>query len=361
LLKKLIRILVSIVGFILGFTTYLSLAKLVPQFTFGIDKQGMVASIIVGIIIGILFYLIWPWAVKKFKEIAKLMDKEIAKYPQTDILLGSIGLIVGFVIAYLVSGLINSIPIVGGILAFLTYLFMGYIGIKVSLKSKDDLYNINRLGRLTTSIKEKNPKKEVKSIPPKILDTSVIIDGRIADICKTGFIEGKLIVPKFVLDELQHIADSSDDLKRVRGRRGLDILNIIQKELDIEVEVSEAKFDDIPEVDSKLLKLAQVLNGKVVTNDYNLNKVAQVQGVQVLNINELANAVKPVAIPGEEMVVQVVKEGKEHSQGVAYLDDGTMIVVEGGRKYIGETIKVLVTSVLQTPAGRMIFGKPKTQ
>ena len=154
-------------------------------------------------------------------------------------------------------------------------------------------------------------------------------------------------------------ADSSDDLKRVRGRRGLDILNIIQKELDIEVEISEAKFDDIPEVDSKLLKLAQVLGGKVVTNDYNLNKVAQFQGVEVLNINELANAIKPVAIPGEEMIVQVVKEGKEHSQGIAYLDDGTMIVVDGGKKHMGETIRVLVTSVLQTPAGRMIFGKPK--
>ena len=207
--------------------------------------------------------------------------------------------------------------------------------------------------------KEKSTKKEGKTIPPKVLDTSVIIDGRIADICKTGFIEGKLIIPKFVLDELQHIADSSDDLKRVRGRRGLDILNIIQKELDIEVEISEAKFDDIPEVDSKLLKLAQVLGGKVVTNDYNLNKVAQFQGVEVLNINELANAIKPVAIPGEEMIVQVVKEGKEHSQGIAYLDDGTMIVVDGGKKHMGETIRVLVTSVLQTPAGRMIFGKPK--
>ena len=223
----------------------------------------------------------------------------------------------------------------------------------------DIIKKVKELSKLAPSMKEKNSKKEQKSIPPKVLDTSVIIDGRIADICRTGFIEGKLIIPKFVLDELQHIADSSDDLKRVRGRRGLDILNIIQKEIDIEVEISEAKFDDIPEVDSKLLKLAQVLGGKVVTNDYNLNKVAQFQGVEVLNINELANAIKPVAIPGEEMVVQVVKEGKEHSQGIAYLDDGTMIVVDGGKKHMGETIRVLVTSVLQTPAGRMIFGKPK--
>ena len=239
---------------------------------------------------------------------------------------------------------------------------MGYLGIRIALKSRDDLFNINRLSRLTTSLnKEKQPKKEtiVKQIPPKVLDTSVIIDGRIADICKTGFIEGKLVIPRFVLNELQHIADSSDDLKRVRGRRGLDILNSIQKELDIEVEISNADFEDIPEVDSKLLKLAETIGGKVVTNDFNLNKVAQFQGVEVLNINELANAVKPVAIPGEHMLAQVVKEGKEQNQGIAYLDDGTMIVVDGGRKYIGETITVLVTSVLQTPAGRMIFGKPK--
>ena len=349
MIQKIIRAMIGIFGFVLGFTIYSSLASTFPVLLFGIKKGTILISAVVGLIIGVIFYIIGPW----------VMDKEISKYPQTDILLGSIGLIIGFVIAYLLGGLINSIPIVGGILTFITYGFLGYLGIKIALKSKDDLFNISRLYRLSPSIKEKSTKKEGKTIPPKVLDTSVIIDGRIADICKTGFIEGKLIIPKFVLDELQHIADSSDDLNRVRGRRGLDILNIIQKELDIEVEISEAKFDDIPEVDSKLLKLAQVLGGKVVTNDYNLNKVAQFQGVEVLNINELANAIKPVAIPGEEMIVQVVKEGKEHSQGIAYLDDGTMIVVDGGKKHMGETIRVLVTSVLQTPAGRMIFGKPK--
>ena len=359
MIQKIIRGMIGIFGFVLGFTIYSSLASTFPALLFGISNNAILISIVVGLIIGVIFYLIGPWVMDNFKYIAKLLDKEISKYPQTDILLGSIGLIIGLVIAYLVGGLINSIPIVGGILTFITYVFMGYLGIKIALKSKDDLFNISKLSKLAPSMKEKNSKKEQKSIPPKVLDTSVIIDGRIADICRTGFIEGKLIIPKFVLDELQHIADSSDDLKRVRGRRGLDILNIIQKEIDIEVEISEAKFDDIPEVDSKLLKLAQVLGGKVVTNDYNLNKVAQFQGVEVLNINELANAIKPVAIPGEEMVVQVVKEGKEHSQGIAYLDDGTMIVVDGGKKHMGETIRVLVTSVLQTPAGRMIFGKPK--
>ncbi|HSQ90393.1 PIN/TRAM domain-containing protein [Romboutsia sp.] len=359
MIQKITRIVTGILGFTLGITTYAALIKQFPVLTFGTDVYDIIASVSVGIIIGLIFYAIEPWIINKFKDIAKIMDKEISKYPQTDILLGSIGLIVGFVIAYLVSGLISSIPIVGALLSFFTYGFMGYLGIRVALKSKDDLFNLNKLSRLSTSIKEKGTKKDIKGIPPKVLDTSVIIDGRIADICKTGFIEGKLVIPEFVLDELRHIADSSDDLKRVRGRRGLDILNIIKEELQIEVEISKTDFDDISEVDSKLLKLAKVLNGKVVTNDYNLNKVAQVQGVEVLNINELANAVKPVAIPGEEMIVQVVKEGKEHSQGIAYLDDGTMIVVDGGKKHMGETIRVLVTSVLQTPAGRMIFGKPK--
>lgn len=310
--------------------------------------------------------MISPWIFNKVRRFVKILDTEISKYPQTDILLGVVGLIVGLVIAYLivggVFGPISGMPLIKTILSIIIYLFMGYIGVKITLKSREDLFNISKLSRLSANLgKDKSSKKDnaTKSIPPKVLDTSVIIDGRIADICRTGFVEGKLIIPKFVLNELQHIADSSDDLKRVRGRRGLDILNIIQKELDIEVEITEKDFDDISEVDSKLLKLAQVMNGKVVTNDYNLNKVAQFQGVEVLNINELANAVKPVAIPGEEMIAQVVKEGKESNQGIAYLDDGTMIVVEGGKKHIGETINVLVTSVLQTSAGRMIFGKPK--
>jgi len=365
LISKIIRILISFLGAILGTTSYLSLEKFFPQLSFGIENVYLV-GLVAGLLVGILFYLISPWFFNKVRRFVKILDTEISKYPQTDILLGVVGLIVGLVIAYLiVGGLFGSIsgmPLIKTILSIIIYIFMGYIGVKITLKSREDLFNISKLSRLSSSLgKDKSGKKDntTKSIPPKVLDTSVIIDGRIADICRTGFVEGKLIIPKFVLNELQHIADSSDDLKRVRGRRGLDILNIIQKELDIEVEITEQDFDDIPEVDSKLLKLAQVMNGKVVTNDYNLNKVAQFQGVEVLNINELANAVKPVAIPGEEMVAQVVKEGKESNQGVAYLDDGTMIVVEGGRKHIGETINVLVTSVLQTSAGRMIFGKPK--
>jgi uncharacterized protein YacL len=191
----------------------------------------------------------------------------------------------------------------------------------------------------------------------KVLDTSVIIDGRIADICETGFMDGTLVIPQFVLKELQLVADSSDSMKRNRGRRGLDILQKIQKMAGVDVTVSDVDFPDIREVDLKLIELARTLQGKIVTNDFNLNKVAQLRGVEVLNINELANSLKPVVLPGEIMKVFILKEGKEYNQGVAYLDDGTMVVVDNARKAIGRTIDVVVTSVLQTTAGKMIFGR----
>lgn len=195
----------------------------------------------------------------------------------------------------------------------------------------------------------------------KLLDTSAVIDGRIADICRTGFLEGNLIVPGFVLAELQKIADSSDSIKRNRGRRGLDILNKMQKEPNISIRIYDKDFEELSDVDIKIVRLAKMMDARVITNDYNLNKVAELYGVQVLNINELANAIKPVALPGEEILVHVIKDGKEHGQGIAYLEDGTMIVVDGGRRYIGEEIHVIVTSVLQTAAGRMIFAKPKAE
>jgi uncharacterized protein YacL len=191
----------------------------------------------------------------------------------------------------------------------------------------------------------------------KLLDTSVIIDGRIADICETGFVDGTLVIPQFVLKELQLVADSGDALKRNRGRRGLDILQKIQKMAGVEVVVSDVDFPDVREVDLKLIELARKVQGKIVTNDFNLNKVAQLRGVEVLNVNELANALKPVVLPGEVMKVFILKEGKEYNQGVAYLDDGTMVVVDNARKMIGKTIDIVVTSVLQTTAGKMIFGR----
>nr|WP_314276373.1 PIN domain-containing protein [uncultured Peptostreptococcus sp.] len=358
MINKLRRLIVALVGFALTTTLYISLMKPLKQLEFGNQTYGYIAGVGAGLLVAIIFFISEPTINRRLKKLGKIFDKEMSAYSQIDIILGSVGLLIGFLLASLISGLLEKIYIVGPVLAIISYILFGLIGIRIGTRSKNEIKALLKL-RPNPEKRDKDDKakKQKKNIPPKVLDTSVIIDGRIADICKTGFIEGKLVIPQFVLDELRHIADSADDMKRVRGRRGLDILNIIQEEGNIEVEVTDQDFDDIAEVDIKLLKLASVLKGKVVTNDYNLNKVAQVQGVDVLNINELANAVKPIAIPGEEMLISIVKEGKESQQGVAYLDDGTMIVVENGRKYIGETKKVVVTSILQTPAGRMIFAR----
>ncbi|MCA1061636.1 PIN/TRAM domain-containing protein [Rossellomorea aquimaris] len=309
----------------------------------------------------IIFYILTFWAVEYVVNFVKWFEDSLVKAPVTDLLFGSLGLIIGLFVAYLFGIPFNQmeIPIVNTVVPILLTLLLGYLGFQVGFKKRDELVGLfgttNRGKKKGTE--EDLDEEGVKTL--KILDTSVIIDGRIADICQTGFLEGIVVIPQFVLEELQHIADSSDVLKRNRGRRGLDILNRIQKELPVEVQIYEGDFEEIQEVDSKLVKLAKLTNGIVVTNDFNLNKVCDLQGVQVLNINDLANAVKPVVLPGEELKVQVIKDGKEHNQGIAYLDDGTMIVVEEGRNYIGKYIDVLVTSVLQTSAGRMIFAKPK--
>ncbi|NLN19072.1 MAG: PIN/TRAM domain-containing protein [Firmicutes bacterium] len=279
--------------------------------------------------------------------------------PTVDIAVGSIGLISGLIIGILATlPFPRSMPVLGSIVPIIVTLVLGYVGAMVAVRKRDDILNLMNLsvsgGRL---IRDKSARSSRKI--PKIVDTSVIIDGRIADIVRTGFLEGPLLVPRFVLTELQHIADSSDVLKRNRGRRGLDILNRIQKEERVQVQIIEDDLEEFSDVDSKLVQLAKQLGGYVITNDYNLNKVAELQGVRVLNINELVNAVKPLVLPGEEMVVHLIKDGKEQGQGIGYLDDGTMIVVDGGRRYIGESIGVLVTNVLQTNAGRMIFAKPK--
>jgi uncharacterized protein YacL len=234
-------------------------------------------------------------------------------------------------------------------LQILALAFMAYIGLVVGA-SKGDLLNLAALGGLFGG--EKAPKQSFK-----ILDTSVIIDGRIADIADTGFLDGTLVIPQFVLRELQLVADSADSMKRNRGRRGLDILQRIQKLPNLHVQIVEEDFPNIREVDMKLIELAKLFDCKVVTNDFNLNKVAQLQGVEVLNINELANALKPIVLPGETMRVFILKEGKEYNQGVAYLDDGTMVVVDNAKRVISKTIDVAVTSVLQTTAGKMIFGR----
>ena len=231
--------------------------------------------------------------------------------------------------------------------AIMTFIFC-YLGMIMAIRGKDEFNIIIPYVRLS---------RQDESESMIVIDTSVIIDGRITDICKTKFLEGKLIVPRFVLKELQQIADSSDPIKRQRGRRGLEVLNTIQKDLGVHLTIHEEDFPDVPEVDAKLVKLAKLLGAMILTVDFNLNRVATIQNVRVLNINELANALKPVVFPGETMEIKLIKEGKEHNQAIGYLEDGTMVVVEEGRKFIGQTMKVAVTSVLQTQAGRMIFTK----
>lgn len=312
---------------------------------------------LLAIISGLIGYTLAPKLVGIVIATAKWFEQRLQKTPTQDIVGGAVGLIIGLIIANLFGVSIYRLPIVGPYLAIGASLIISYLGWSVGTKKKEEFLTF--ISNLRPGHREKVAKQELEKMQYKVLDTSVIIDGRIADICKSGFIEGILLIPSFVLEELRHIADSSDALKRNRGRRGLDILNKIRKELDVMVKIYEKDYDDIAEVDSKLVKLSQDLGAHVITNDFNLNKVAELHGVKVLNINELANALKPIVLPGEEMSVQVIKDGKEMGQGIGYLDDGTMIVVENGRRYIGQTIAVLVTSVLQTAAGRMIFAKPK--
>lgn len=318
----------------------------------------------IGLAVGaIILYLLSIWLVDYIVQFIQYLERTLLGAPLANLFFGGIGLIIGLTIAFFINQPIIDIQIivVSQIIPIFIMGLLGYLGFQVGFKRRDEFMNILTLAKKDKEIKVlPNERKFEESIPkPKILDTSVIIDGRIADICQTHFLEGMIIIPHFVLEELQHIADSSDALKRNRGRRGLDILNRLQKDIPEKVEMYEGNFEDIQEVDSKLVKLAKVMDGIVVTNDFNLNKVCEFQNVQVLNINDLANAVKPVVLPGEHLKVQVIKDGKEHDQGVAYLDDGTMIVVEEGRNYIGEAIDVIITSVLQTSAGRMIFAKPK--
>ncbi|NMA89728.1 MAG: PIN/TRAM domain-containing protein [Amphibacillus sp.] len=363
MLKKVVQLFIIVAGGTLGFL-YLPLLIQLISFTRGTWIDQPIVAPYIGLVLGaIILYLISFWLVDYIVYFIQYLEKYLLSAPLMDLLFGGIGLTLGLVIAYLINRPIYDINIffVSQVIPLFIMGLFGYLGFQVGFKRRDEFINIMMVARKDKALQqslEEETQAQVGS-KPKILDTSVIIDGRIADICQTHFIEGTIIIPQFVLQELQYIADSSDALKRNRGRRGLDILNRLQKDVTDKIEMYEGDFEDTQEVDSKLVKLAKQVDGIVVTNDFNLNKVCEFQNVPVLNINDLANAVKPVVLPGELLKVQVIKDGKEHDQGVAYLDDGTMIVVEEGRNYIGEAIDVIITSVLQTSAGRMIFAKPK--
>lgn len=361
MLKKILRGLFTLIGLISGYLIGKELLLLdyitkLEYFKKG-TVQGIIFIILSMLLCALILFFISPWIISLIIKSMDYIERKIQKIPTSEVLFSTGGGIVGLIISTLFFSVFDTSSLIWSIVAVVGTIIVVTLSADIARRKREDITLIfSNIKKPNTVIKEKKSKTKY---PAKILDTSVIIDGRIMDLCQTGFIEGTLVIPHFVLAELRHIADSSDDLKRNRGRRGLDILNKIQNEVNVPVELTEKDFPDINEVDSKLLKLAQVIHGKVITNDYNLNKVAKFQGVDVLNINELANAIKPVVLPGEEMKIQIIKDGKESGQGIAYLDDGTMIVVEGAKRHIGEHMNVIVTSVLQTAAGRMIFAKRK--
>ena len=370
------RILRYVIAILVGTAAYVGMDSLAPiidpylvsQFeSFGYMSLTIarISVLIFGTLLGVIIgYLISSFILKQGLVIAKRLERILTHIPNQELIAGTIGLLFGLIIANLIGVAFNQVPIIGPYIPIILSAIFGYSGLKIMARKGPEIYYnyVQQWGgegtKKTSRFKMFSTHKSDKTTStPKLLDTSVIIDGRIKELCNTGFIEGPLMVPLFVLNELQIISDSADATKRNRGRRGLDILKEMQDANKVAIEVVEDDYDDLTEVDSKLMRLALDKQWKLMTNDFNLNKVARVQGIEVLNLNELANVLKPALIAGEWIRVQIMKEGKEVHQGVAYLDDGTMIVVEDGKPYVGQTVEVMVTSILQTSAGRMIFAR----
>ncbi|WP_286932964.1 MULTISPECIES: PIN/TRAM domain-containing protein [Aminobacterium] len=331
-------------------------------------KQVFYTFACVGIF-ALIGWAITPLLLKGLGFIGALLEYHLKTLSWQDISSATLGLIVGLLIANLIAVPFSDLP-VGNYIAIVLNIVLGYLGARIFWKRQQDIRGVFNLGALKERLATRKTKKgraihediegEEDLCPPrKILDTSVIIDGRILDIARTGFMEGVLVLPRFVLLELQAVADSTDPARRTRGRRGLDVVNELQKLSSLDVEIMEVTLKQlkVETVDSGLVALAQQIGGEILTTDYNLNKIAQIQGITVLNVNDLANAMKPMLLPGESIIVDVIREGKEPHQGVGYLDDGTMLVVEDGENYIGKRVEVVVTSMLQTSAGRMVFGR----
>lgn len=347
-----------------------------PKGTFHFSFIPFIFGVVLFALIG---YLVTPFFVRLLGFIGLSFEKNLETLSWHDISVALAGLIAGLIVANLAALPFADLPVVGSYLAVLLNVVLGYLGATLFLKRKEEIHGMwSSIGGLKQrfSIRGKRTKESGDNaltelaIEPgnerlavKLLDTSVIIDGRILEIASTGFLEGPFILPRFILNELQTIADSSDPTRRTKGRRGLDIINELRQLSDVSVQILEVtlKDFDVGSVDEGLVALAKELAAKVVTTDYNLNKIAQIQGVSVLNVNELANALKPSLLPGESITVDVLREGKEPQQGVGYLDDGTMIVVENGEDFIGKRVEVVVTSMLQTSAGRMVFGRIKKE
>lgn len=357
--KRIIRLLFVIVGAAVGFY-YLPPIWIAMRNQLGVQLARPIESAIDFLIGALVFWLIslllTDWTIKMLKQAENALTKKSLTY----LLFRAISTIFGLILAILISIPLwrLSIPVVNNVLPVLLMILFSYLGFHLGTTRQDEWRRL-----LTRRGRDDQEAQVIKRQDEnyhhyKILDTNILIDGRIYDLVKTGFLEGTLLVPNFVLYELQYIADAGESIKRVRGRRGLDILNKLRSEKIVPVEMYKGDFEDIKEVDEKLIALAKKVDGVIVTNDYNLNKVIQFQNVQVLNINNLAKSLRPRVIPGEQLTVVVVKKGTERQQGVAYLDDGTMVVVEDGRYYMNEQLDVEVTSALQTDAGRMIFARP---
>jgi len=360
MLKKVFRVIIALLGAGIGYTLSLLLARIgfINELVVvtGYAWYSIVALFV--LTAGFVGFILAPRLTDVTLKVIDFLEGALQRMPLQDLIGGAAGLIIGLVIANLLGAPLVNIPWVGPYIPIIFSVLFGYLGLSLGIKKKEELRGLMSMWRAGS----KQGRGDGGKCLDKVLDTNVIIDGRISDICRTGFLEGTLIVPRFVLEELQHIADSSDLLRRNKGRRGLDILNQMRKEQGIKIEIRDFDgLDNRKDVDYRLIQVCKRLDCPVVTNDFNLNKVAELVGVKVLNINELANAVKPLFLPGEEINgVDVIRDGKESwDKRVAYLEDGTMIVIEGGKKYIGQRINVVVTSVLQTSAGRMIFAKPK--
>jgi uncharacterized protein YacL len=346
-----LRIVGALLGGIAGNEAFQLAVTYDPRLTAG----GYFVTIAVILACGFAGYLILPSVARGFVTAMSGVLRGLAEMSLPELLLTAFGLTAGLGLAYLIGGLFSNLPLVGPFVPLLAALVLGYLGIQIAVQRRDEL---SSLARTASRGGPAGTDGAGGATSAKLLDTSVIIDGRIADICTSGFLDGPLFVPRSVLAELQRVADSPDVLRRNRGRRGLDILNRLQKDLT-SVQILEDGSGS-GDVDAQLVALARTHNAAIVTTDFNLSKVAELQGVRVLNVNGLAQALRPAVLPGEEISVQVIKDGKEAGQGVAYLEDGTMIVVEGGKRHIGETVDTVVTSVLQTAAGRMIFARPKS-
>lgn len=361
LVQRLLRLLIALSGAGVGMALSLALLRLYrwTNPTGELPVEWVVGQYLGMALLGGLIFLLFSGAIiAKCGEWAVTLENKLDKLTMAQLVSSVTGLVCGLLIAALVSQVVGFLGASMFTTAFsaMLYVFLGAVGLSIGLRRSDDMAQL--LGRIPSLRERRASRRNPTQARVKLLDTSVIIDGRILDVCRLGFMDGELVVPDFVLDELRYIADAADSMRRVRGRRGLDILQKLQDEAGVAVRIEHTE-DDGAEADVKLMRLAEQMGAAIVTGDYNLNKAASISGVSVLNLNELAKALRPAVLPGEVMSVSILKEGKEPGQGVGYLEDGTMIVVEGGQRYQGQTVETVVTSALQTSAGRMIFTRVK--